>query len=377
MSILLIGRELICPFATASQSISYELARVLSVFSHKQVKILTVVRKSRLKNFRDCLTKREYFPTSYVETQDDYLNIRHDLSLLTALNKNIIKDVDAIIDINLGTSSSLMPFLIRNGDNIRTIKTIFTTANKALMAASVCYDNVIVTSPLLYGVVSTFPLLRGKVHYIPPPIDNTNFSPQNNKKNQLHTDYSDQTLISYVGPINPKRFALIETLKAMKLLARKFSFTLNIYTFLRYREDAIIFRYLEKKIEKLGLRKNVKIQNILLSKEEKAKIYRSSTLCIFPISFPIDLSDPPISILEAMSCGSVVLTSPVNSIPLIIKDNFNGYTINRLEAKYLSQLIKDIIEYPEKKKIRDNARRTVLDNFSYDAVWKKLGKLIG
>jgi glycosyltransferase involved in cell wall biosynthesis len=375
MSALLLGRELICP-GSAGQAISYELSRVLSTFSHEQVKIFTLIRRSWLDTFKEAIAETEYSPTYYIDIPDDNINVRHDVSLLCSLAKNIPEDADVIIDIDFGISGSLIPLLIRKslGKKIRTIKVIFMRMNRSLIASSTYCDSMIVTSPLLYGMVNRIPLLRGKVHYIPPPIDTNCFSPHNGE-DQLRKESLDQTVISYVGPINPKRFALIETLKAMNLLVKKIDFKFTIFTFFRFQDDANTYQYVQKLIEKLHLKENVKIKNALLNKEEKAQIYRNSTLCLFPIS-SFELADPSISILEAMASGSIVIASPVNSIPLILKNDFSGFIVNKLEANHLSNLIQHIVGYPEKTRIRKNASKTILDHFSYCAVWKKLNKLI-
>jgi glycosyltransferase involved in cell wall biosynthesis len=246
--------------------------------------------------------------------------------------------------------------------------------NMAHIASSSHYNYIMATSPSLFRMIKWFPLLREKVHYVPPPIDITCFSPEN-KKDQLYYNDLSQTIISYIGPINPKRFALIETLKAVNLLAKKIDFVFTIYTFFRFQEDENTYHFLEKIIDKLHLRKNVKIKNVLLSKDEKARIFRNSSLCLYPIR-SFELADPPISILEAMASGSIVATSPINGIPLVLKNNFNGFLINELKTNYLSDLIQHIVECPEKKEIKRNASKTISDHFSYDYVWKKLSELI-
>lgn len=386
MSIALIGRDLVCPLATASQSISYELARTFSLFSDKEVKIFTVVRRRWLDSRRHERARAniEHFPTYYMQARSDSLGIRDDLSLLSALNKNMAEDIEVLIDINLGFSGSLVPFVVRKParNQIQSIKLIFTVMNRSVWlhprvftANPFHYDNVVVTSPLLHRKVSTFLPWRKKVHYIPPPIDVINFSPLDNKNSKLHKNNSRQATLLYIGSINPKRFALIETLRAMELLAKKIDFTFNIFTFPRYKQDPTIYRQLERKIEELGLTDKIKIHRKILTKQEKADVYRSSVLYLFPVKRVNDLADPPISILEAMACGSIVVASPILSISPLLKDS-NGYVINNLEPRYLSRLIQCIVEYSGKTRIRENARKKILNNFSYASVWKKFDELI-
>jgi len=75
------------------------------------------------------------------------------------------------------------------------------------------------------------------------------------------------------------------------------------------------------------------------------------------------LSPIPTSLLEAMSCGCAVVSTATCEIPNIIKNGFNGYISNdENELKeYINLLLSD---ETKRKEIGNNARQTILDNYS-------------
>lgn len=75
------------------------------------------------------------------------------------------------------------------------------------------------------------------------------------------------------------------------------------------------------------------------------------------------VSPIPTSLLEAMSCGSCVISTATCMIPEIIKNGYNGFISNNEEE--LRGFLIDCLSNSEKcKRIGENARKTIVDNFS-------------
>jgi len=75
------------------------------------------------------------------------------------------------------------------------------------------------------------------------------------------------------------------------------------------------------------------------------------------------LSPIPTSLLEAMSCGCAVVSTATCMIPEIITNGENGYISN--DEEELKSYLKLIIENDDlRKRLGDNARRTILEKFS-------------
>jgi glycosyltransferase involved in cell wall biosynthesis len=70
------------------------------------------------------------------------------------------------------------------------------------------------------------------------------------------------------------------------------------------------------------------------------------------------------SMLEAMSCGCVVIGSNTPPVLEIIEDNYNGLLVDFFNPEQIVQKINDVLENPKKMQtIKDNARNTIVKNY--------------
>lgn len=113
-----------------------------------------------------------------------------------------------------------------------------------------------------------------------------------------------------------------------------------------------------------GLSKPAKSTQHLVNEYRSSRIFLNTSL-ISPI---------PTSLLEAMSCGCAVVTTETCMIPEIIVNGENGYMSNNPKElrSFVDKLLKD---KDLAKELGENARKTILDNFSLDkfvGAWKNL-----
>ena len=82
----------------------------------------------------------------------------------------------------------------------------------------------------------------------------------------------------------------------------------------------------------------------------------------------------PTSVLEAMACGCAVVSTDNCMIPSIVKHGYNGYCTN--DPKEMREYILKLFENPKlATTLGNNARKTVLENFSVDAFVNKWNEL--
>ena len=80
-----------------------------------------------------------------------------------------------------------------------------------------------------------------------------------------------------------------------------------------------------------------------------------------------------LSTLEAMSCEIPVLATPVGEVANYIKNNRNGFKFSKGNSFELSQYLKLLIDDDRlRNKLGKNARKTVLEKYSWDIASKKI-----
>jgi len=84
----------------------------------------------------------------------------------------------------------------------------------------------------------------------------------------------------------------------------------------------------------------------------------------------------PNIILEAMACGTLVLATPVGTVPDVIKDSETGFLLKSNDPKHIAERIIELLNKPELlEKVSINAYNFVRENFSYEKTlesWKKI-----
>lgn len=84
----------------------------------------------------------------------------------------------------------------------------------------------------------------------------------------------------------------------------------------------------------------------------------------------------PMSILEAMSWGCGVITTPVGGIPQVVINESNGVLVNPGDVDGIAETLIDIlINKSKKEKIGKNAKKTIEDDFSIDRWYENLFKM--
>lgn len=142
-------------------------------------------------------------------------------------------------------------------------------------------------------------------------------------------------------------------------------------------DDSSLIREEEKlkKIAKtLGVEKNVIIVSKYLSPED-VKAYVSSA-DIVALPFKLVISDSPLSVLEAMALGKVVIGTDVDGIPELLKGN--GVVIQPNQPEELASAVLSLLDDMNKlETIGNQARRYVLSWNRWKDVVNDIQKLLG
>jgi len=201
-----------------------------------------------------------------------------------------------------------------------------------------------------------------KVVLIPNGVDVSRFNMKHQLANtSLAGDLSESSKIIrllFVGRLSPHK-GLKYLFDALKKMDDKIKYQLTLIG------DGEIRSELEEYVRQSNLSSMVTFAGSQLNVE---KYYKESDIFILP-SISEGLSN---SLLEAMASGLAVIAAKVSGTEDVIEDGINGILV---ESKNSAQIASAIVNLSESESLRiklgENARETVLKNFSIDSVAEK------
>lgn len=202
----------------------------------------------------------------------------------------------------------------------------------------------------LYMLVSHFSYkkfarYKDDYHVIYGGVDTTKFRPLNVEK---------ENKVLFVGKILQVK-GINNLIKAVQKLDTK------LYV------DA---KLLDKNYLKLlmNLDRGKAIFNFNATDKELIDDYNSALVTVLP-----SVSDIlGLVILESMACGTPVICTNAGGMPEIVDNGKNGFIVPPNDPKSLEEKIRYFLNNPEEsKRMGDNARKKILEDFTWDAVAKR------
>jgi N-acetyl-alpha-D-glucosaminyl L-malate synthase BshA len=125
----------------------------------------------------------------------------------------------------------------------------------------------------------------------------------------------------------------------------------------------------ERKIEALDLCNNIHLLGV---KSNMQEIMCSADMFLLNST----LEGMPLVLLEAMSCGLPVVTTPAGGIPELVRRGKDGALTKGFEQEEYAQVIIELLENDEKrKKLGKAGRKRVEESFSAEHIVKKYEKV--
>ena len=232
--------------------------------------------------------------------------------------------------------------------------------------ASYAYlDAIAATSKSIIEQLCQLHIDQQKLFVIPPIIDTDFFRPMNGLRRTQGTPS-----LLYLGSVTPKRFPL-SVLQGLGSL-KKYGLTPKLTIVGRYRfERAWIARIMQCASE-MGLQNNITAYIKALNEFEKVTLYNSTDIVLAPFGGFVGATQPPLVLLEAMSCGRIVLATRTQDMERVIEHGYNGLLVDDYNPVHLADTINFGLASGDAEHLGANARKTVVNNFSQEHVTDKI-----
>ena len=191
-------------------------------------------------------------------------------------------------------------------------------------------------------------------------IDTTHFCPNQEYRNSIRRKYrvkDNEVLLMTLGSLNREKghHVAVEALSRIKQKTPEVK--LMIVGTGEYRT------MLEKKILNLGLHNHV-IFTGFVDNEETVKFYNSADVYLMPT---LRVEGLPFVLLEAMSCGKLVIASRIGGNTSVIREGENGLLIEPGNVEQLTEKVQMIIRDGKlANRLSSSARKTISNHFSAD-----------
>jgi len=201
-------------------------------------------------------------------------------------------------------------------------------------------------------------ITTNRIIYLPNSIDVNSFQPEGEK---------DDNLLLYLGRIVPVKglHVLLESLRYIKQSTRLM--IVGPIGDFKYYQD--ILEHMEQENKK-GKHKITYLGTV--PQAELMKIYQKASVFILPSFWEAF----PVVILEALSCETPVITTPVGGNPEVIRNFENGILVPVNDPLRLAEAIDFMLENKDNRaRMGRKGRELVTKNFSVEVIAKRLRKI--
>ena len=288
------------------------------------------------------------------------------LTYLIYLNK-ILKTVEKykpeIIHGN-GLLSSLLSTIIGKKLKIPIVQTIcqidnFNTLLGRIFSYNLYFvDHIICTSNYIKNFLISRGIPANKLSVVYYGIDSRWIT---HKEPNFNTNRKTVRIL-FLGDAHPSRGIDI-VLKLIKQMRRytnlQFVFAIRNY----------YYNY-EKILRKLSRRYSIKLFG-KLSEKKLYSLLNSSDIIIIP--YKKTTIQPPLTLLESLASGNLVITTNVDANREFIADNERGIIVHSNDVKKFKEILsRFIIDWKKRKIIGRKAKYFIFHNYNYETVFKKL-----
>lgn len=285
--------------------------------------------------------------------------INMNVNLIPGNFANIMKQYDIIHFHEAELSFPLFSFLIKKPKILHLHGINVDFANRyhiyRMMFKRIADYYIAITKEMINDLIK-LGICQSRIIYLPNAIDTELFHPDNDKK--------ENNLVLYLGRITHVK-GLHILLDSLRYLRRRVRLVIVGPT-----NDLKYYKIVLGLIEKENREGKNQVEYLgVLPLKEVIKLYQKATVFILPSYWEAF----PVTILEALSCETPVIATPVGGIPEIIKDHETGILVPSGDAIHLAEAIDYLLENEGvRRKMAREGRKLVEEHYSLEKTCKKL-----
>jgi len=201
-------------------------------------------------------------------------------------------------------------------------------------------------------------ITTNRIIYLPNSIDVNSFHPKGEKEDNL---------LLYLGRIVPVKglHVLLESLRYVKQ-----STCLVIAGPIG---DFKYYQYITEQIERENRKGRHKVTYLgTVPQQELIRIYQKASIFILPSFWEAF----PVTILEALSCETPVITTPVGGNPEVIRNFENGILVPVNDTSKLAEAVNYLLDDKDRRlEMGRKGREWVIKNFSAEVIARRLRRI--
>ena len=247
-------------------------------------------------------------------------------------------------------------------------------------------DAYALSSPALFKPLAAKGVAPAKMTLVPAPIDTNLYQPGDKATVRARLGLNhNELLVLYVGTLSPLRFPTPIIREGLQRAAAQLGAPIRLIGFAPAKTHAYNQQWYQEVHGQLqaipGVTATINLAD--LTDSEKAAWFQAADLVLVPFTAPVAI-DPPLTMVEAMACGALVLATPQANRSALIDTGCNG-----LLFETASDLAQALCTYHQRSQawaaqLCRSARATVLQRHSFRAateamtlLWDKLERGTG
>jgi glycosyltransferase involved in cell wall biosynthesis len=237
-------------------------------------------------------------------------------------------------------------------------------------------DKIVASSKIIANhLQKTHNIEAEKIIVLYPPIDVNFYRPISKLQSRKSLGLSEkEKILLYVGNIGKSRFTEQIVLPMFQSLSKYIPMIRLIVLAPKNLENILRSEEIRSKARQLNIENLVKVSVQNLAPNEKRMFYSLSDIFIFPSTDEGIVTEPPITILEAMASSLPVFSNDLSSLREIITDGKNGIiTSFDKEREQMTNKIAFYLKNEEiLKSISFKSRQYIVDKMSLETSGKKI-----